>query len=208
MQVGYDPINKAYTREQIRLADYFESQDSFYKFSTWPGWLQDDMLTCPKTFEQRTACFLHFARNGVYGPTARNWVLACDVVGGKPVWSEAYSDEVKMDMARLVKKALEPGALANPKANTYHHQTGQVIKGLNPAEWPTFEQLRALRTAPRVQASPGPARTERQPRAQVYYPPQQAGRQERLTSGIRYLRGIHGYVTTYLGRDYRLNIPQ
>jgi len=207
MQVGYDPINKSYTRQQHRLADYFENQDSFYKFSTWPGWLQEDMLACPKTFQQRTDCFLHFARNGVYGPTARNWVLACDVIDGKLIWSEAYPEEVRMDMARLVKKAIS-GELVNAKANTYHHQTGQVIKGLNPAEWPTFQQLRALRAAPRAENDPGPERTERKPRSQVYYPPQQAARQGRLTSGLRYLRGIHGYVITYLGRDYRLNIPQ
>jgi len=207
MQVGFDPINKSYTREQHRLADYFEHQDMFYKFSTWPAWLQDDMLACPKTFQQRTDCFLHFVRNGVYGATARNWILACDVIDGKLIWSTAYPEDVRMDMARLVKKAIA-GELVNDKANTYHHQTGQVIKGLNPAEWPTFQQLRALRAPARAESRPGPERTERQPRAQVYYPPQQAGRQERLTSGIRYLRGIHGYVISYLGRDYRLNIPQ
>jgi len=207
MQVGYDPINKNYTREQLRLADYFENQDSFYKFSAWPGWLQEDMLACPKTFQQRTDCFLHFARNGVYGPTARNWVLACNVIDGKLIWSDAYPEEVRMDMARLVKKALS-GELVNDKANTYHHQTGQVIKGLNPAEWPTFQQLRALRAAPRAQNNPGPTRTERQPRSQVTYPPQTVRQKSRLASGVRFVPGLGlSYYDISLDRWKPFNKP-
>lgn len=207
MQQGYDPINRGYTKEQHRLAEYFENQDSFYKFSTWPAWLQEDMLACPKTFQQRTDTFLHFVRNGVYGPTARNWVLACDVIDGKLIWSQAYPEEVRMDMARLVKKAIE-GNLVNAKANTFHHQTGQVIKGLNPAEWPTYQQLRALRTAPRVQESPGPARTERQPRAQVTYPPQTVRSKSRLASGVRFIPGLGlSYWDTSLDRWKPFNKP-
>jgi len=201
---GYDPINKSYSREQLRLADYFEKQQDFYPFSQWPAWLQDVALTCPKDYGQRTGMFLHFARNGVFAPTVRNWVLACDVIGGKLVWSEDYPLEVRMDMARLIKKALS-GEIVSPDSKTYQHQTGQVVIGLNPADWPTYKQLQAIRTRAAVQISvPGPERRQPTKRQGVYYPPVQAGRETRLTSGIRYLRGIRGYVTTYQGREYRL----
>jgi len=188
---GYDPINKAYTREQLRLADYFEHQQEFYAFSTWPAWLQDVALTCPKDYGQRTSMFYHFARNGVFAPTVRNWVLACDVVGGKLIWSESYPMEVRMDMARLIKKALA-GDIVSPTTGTYHHQTGQVVRGLNPAEWATFKQLQRIRQRPAADeaTSPGPERTGRKPRSGVYYPPQTIRTKGRLTSGIRFIPGL------------------
>jgi len=207
---GYDPINKSYTREQLRLADYFETQQDFYPFSQWPSWLQDVALTCPKDYGQRTSMFFHFVRNGVFAPTVRNWVLACDVMGGKLLWSESYPLEVRMDMARLIKKALA-GDIVAPNTNTYHHQTGQVVRGLNPAEWPTYRQLQAIRTRAAVQTSPaGPERRQPAPRQGVHYPPQRPV-EGRLTSSVRFIRtsrsgrGAGYYVTSYLGRDYRLN---
>jgi len=208
---GYDPINRSYTDRQHKLAHYFENQQDFYPFSQWPAWLQEVALICPKDYGQRTSMFVHFARNGVFAPTVRNWVLASDVIDGKLIWSEQYPMEVRMDMARLIKKALA-NELVSPDSKTYHHQTGQVVKGLNPAEWPTYRQLQAIRTRPSVQ-TPAPVPERRQPtsRQGVYYPPQQRGREARLTSGLQYLRGIRGYVTTYQGREYRLypgQVPQ
>jgi len=184
---GYDPINKSYSREQLRLADYFEHQQDFHPFSQWPAWLQEVALTCPKDYGQRTSMFLHFTRNGVYAPTVRNWVLACDVMGGKLLWSEAYPLEVRMDLARLIKKALA-GDIVAPNTDTYHHQTGQVVRGLNPAHWPTYKQLRALRAAPRAE-TPGPERRQPAPRQGVYYPPQTRKSQGRYTSGLIFLPG-------------------
>jgi len=205
---GYDPINKSYTREQLRLADYFENQQDFYPFSQWPAWLQDVALTCPKDYGQRSSMFLHFARNGVFAPTVRNWVLACDVVGGKLVWSEAYPMEVRMDMARLIKKAMA-GDIVSPNTNTYHHQTGQVVRGLNPAEWPTYKQLQRVRQRPTDErTSPGPERTGRKPRSGIYYPPVQEGPPRRLTSGFRYVPKLRRYLMTWIdGREYTINNP-
>lgn len=186
---GYDPINKSYTREQLRLADYFETQQDFYPFSQWPSWLQDVALTCPKDYGQRTSMFFHFVRNGVFAPTVRNWVLACDVMGGKLLWSESYPLEVRMDMARLIKKALA-GDIVAPNTNTFHHQTGQVVRGLNPADWPTYKQLKAVRARAAVQGpAPGPERRQPTPRQGVYYPPQPKPK-GRLSSGIRFIPGI------------------
>lgn len=203
---GYDPINKSYTREQLRLADYFEHQQDFYPFSQWPAWLQDVALTCPKDYGQRTSMFYHFARNGVFAPTVRNWVLACDVIGGKLIWSEAYPMEVRMDMARLIKKAMA-GDIVSPNQNTFHHQTGQVVKGLNPAEWPTYRQLQRIRQRPvDERTTPGPERTGRKPRSTIYYPPVQQGPPRRLTSSFRYVPKLGRYLVRWIdGEEYTIN---
>jgi len=208
---GYDPINRSYTDRQHKLAHYFENQQDFYPFSQWPAWLQEVALICPKDYGQRTSMFVHFARNGVFAPTVRNWVLASDVIDGKLIWSDQYPMEVRMDMARLIKKALA-NELVSPDSKTYHHQTGQVVKGLNPAHWPTYRQLQAVRTRAAVQTTaPGPERRQPPTRQQgVYYPPQRPS-EGRLTSSVRFIRtsragrGSGYYVTSYMGRDYRLN---
>lgn len=207
---GYDPINKAYTVEQHRLADYFQRQETFYPFNTWPAWLQDVALTCPKNFQQRTSMFFHLVRNNMFAPTARSWVLACDIIDGRLIWSEAYDDSVKMDMARLVKKAIA-GEIVDEHAATYAHHLGRVVKGLNPGSCPANpEQLAELRKPirlPRAKVGPQRARQEsRSPRTVpgLYYPPQTIKPDQRLTSSIKYLPGSRFYVTRYGGRDVRL----
>lgn len=198
---GYDPINKLYTVEQHRLADYFEKQQTFYPFSTWPAWLQDVALTCPKSFQQRTSMFFHLVRNNMFAPTARTWVLACNVIDGKLIWSEAYDESVKMDMARLVKKAIS-GEIVDEHAATYAHHLGRVVKGLNPGSCPANpEQLAALKPKPRIQrAAPGASRTRQEPRKKVpglvIQPAVIATKPRGLSSGIRFVPK-HGYWTTY-----------
>jgi len=209
---GYDPINKMYTSEQHRLADYFEKQQVFYPFSTWPAWLQDVALTCPKNFQQRTSMFFHLVRNNMFAPTARTWVLASNVIDGKLIWSDAYDESVKMDMARLVKKAIA-GEIVDEHAATYAHHLGRVVKGLNPGSCPANpEQLAELTKPIRLsRAKAGPQRARQEPRKTVpglYYPPTQAPRPERSKSSVRLVRTGGGkafYVTSYLGVDYRLN---
>jgi len=204
---GYDPSNKAYTREQHRLADYFQNQQTFFPFSTWPGWLQDVALTCPKNFQQRTSMFFHLARNNMYPPTARAWVLACDVIDGKLIWSDAYPDDVKMDMARLVKKALA-GEIVDERAATYAHHLGRVVKGLKPGSCPPNpQQLAALKPKPIQRAAPGPQRARQEPRTKVpglRVAPTQEGPYRRLRSGITFYKFGGFYVTTYEGRKIRL----
>jgi len=198
---GYDPINKMYTVEQHRLADYFEHQQTFYPFSTWPAWLQDVALTCPKNFQQRTSMFFHLVRNNMFAPTARTWVLACNVIDGKLIWSEAYDESVKMDMARLVKKAIA-GEIVDEHAATYAHHLGRVVKGLNPGSCPANpEQLAELlkpirRNAP---AKARPQRARQEPRKTVpglYYPPTPKRTTGRLSSSIRFIPSLGQYRTT------------
>jgi len=207
---GYDPINKMYTIEQLRLADYFSRQEIFYQFHTWPAWLQDVALTCPKNFQQRTSMFFHLTRNNMYPPTARSWVLACNVIDGKLIWSDAYPDDVKMDMARLVKKALA-GEIVDEDAATYAHHLGAVVKGLKPGTCPPNpQQLAQLADPPGrkhapTKASPQTARQE--PRKKVpglVYLPVQEKPYERLRSGIEFYRRGGFYITTYAGKRIRL----
>jgi len=214
---GYDPINKMYTVEQHRLADYFEKQQDFYPFSTWPAWLQDVALTCPKNFQQRTSMFFHLARNNMFPPTVRTWVLACNVIDGKLIWSEAYDQSVKMDMARLVKKAIS-GEIVDEHAATYAHHLGRVVKGLNPGRCPANPQqlaelLKPIRADARAKAGPQRARpkpSQTQPYQPkrvpgLYYPPIQERPHERLRSGIEYYKRGGFYVTKYGGKTYKLN---
>jgi len=199
---GYDPINKMYTVEQHRLADYFEHQQTFYPFSTWPAWLQDVALTCPKNFQQRTSMFFHLVRNNMFAPTARTWVLACNVIDGKLIWSEAYDESVKMDMARLVKKAIA-GEIVDEHAATYAHHLGRVVKGLNPGSCPANpEQLAQLLKPinPFQRAKSRSQRRRQNPRRKVpglSYPPKPTRAQKPLTSGIRFVPSTGQYRTRY-----------
>jgi len=198
---GYDPINKMYTAEQHRLADYFEHQQTFYPFSTWPAWLQDVALTCPKNFQQRTSMFFHLVRNNMFAPTARTWVLACNVIDGKLIWSEAYDESVKMDMARLVKKAIA-GEIVDEHAATYAHHLGRVVKGLSPGSCPAnpeqlAELVKPINPFQRTKARPQRARQE--PRKTVpglYYPPSAKRSQGALASSIRFIPSLGQYRTT------------
>jgi len=210
---GYDPINKMYTVEQHRLADYFEHQQTFYPFSTWPAWLQDVALTCPKNFQQRTSMFFHLVRNNMFAPTARTWVLSCNVIDGKLIWSDAYDESVKMDMARLVKKAIS-GEIVDEHAATYAHHLGRVVKGLNPGSCPANPEQLAELVKPISslrRAKSGPQRARQEPRKTVpglYYPPTQPPRPERSKSSVRLVRPggeTAFYVTSHMGVDYRLN---
>lgn len=201
---GYDPINKLYTVEQHRLADYFDKQQIFHPFSSWPAWLQDVALTCPKNFQQRTSMFFHLARNNMYPPTARSWVLACNVIDDKLIWSDAYPDDVKMDMARLVKKALA-GEIVDEDAATYAHHLGRVVKGLKPGTCPPNpQQLAEISLRPKRQSFQGPSRTRQttrqEPRTKVpglvIQPATIATKPRGLSSGIRFVPK-HGLWTTY-----------
>jgi len=207
---GYDPINKSYTREQHRLANYFgEQQQRFWKLSEWPGWVQDIALTCPKDYGQRTRMFYFLVRNNLYGPMARDWVLACDYIDGKLIPFN-YEDAVKMDMASLVKKALAGQVAAAADTPTMCMPEGKVIKGLNPANFPSYEHIQFIkRTAARVRArdaaevlSAPPERP--QPRAVLYIAPStQRSQTRRLTSGIRFLPG-RGLMYRDLSGSWRM----
>lgn len=191
---GYDPINKSYTREQHRLANFFgEVQQRFWKLQEWPGWVQDVALTCPKDYGQRTRMFYFLARNNLYGPMARDWVMACDYIDGKLIPFQ-YDEAVRMDMASLVKKALAGQVAAASDTPTMCMAEGRVIKGLNPALHPSYERLQRARVARANATAEAAAEAARRQsyKAQnrLVIPPQiKRSYTRRLTSGIRYIPG-------------------
>lgn len=208
---GYDPINKSYTREQHRLANFFGEQQRFWKLSEWPGWVQDIALTCPKDYGQRTRMFYFLVRNNLYGPMARDWVMACDFIDNKLI-PYNYEEAVRMDMASLVKKALAGQVAAASDTPTMCMPEGKVIKGLNPANFPSYEHIQWVnRQAARIRASDAAAAeasassTERPfPRAVLYIPPQtRKAPSRRLTSGIRFIPGRQpGLELSFWNRDH------
>jgi len=207
---GYDPINKSYTREQHRLANFFgEVQQRFWKLSEWPGWVQDIALTPAKDYGQRTRMFYFLVRNNLYGPMARDWVIACDYIDGKLI-PHPYEEAVRMDMASLVKKALTGQVAAASDTPTMCMPEGKVIYGLNPARFPSYEHLQWVkRTAARARdaaaAEAAAAPPQRpQPRAVLHIKPSTTRRQtRRLTSGIRFVPGI-GLMYLDLNKSWRL----
>jgi len=191
---GYDPINKSYTREQHRLANFFgEVQQRFWKLSEWPGWVQDVALTCPKDYGQRTRFFYFLVRNNLYGPMARDWVMACDYLDGKLV-PYNYEEAVRMDMASLVKKALAGQVAAASDTPTMCMPEGRVIKGLNPARYLPYERLQSAKAArARREAEESAEAARRQSykdQNRLVIPPQVTrSYTRRLTSGIRFIPG-------------------
>jgi len=124
---------------------------------------------------------------------ARDWVLACDYIDGKLIPGQ-YEEAVRLDMASLVKKALAGQVAAAADTPTMCMAEGKVIKGLNPANFSSYEHLQRISgTAARVragdagEAASAPQRP--QPRAALYIAPSTKRSQGRLTSGIRYLPG-------------------
>lgn len=200
---GYDPVNKSYTREQHRLAHFFgDVQQRFWKLSEWPGWVQDIALTTAKDYGQRTRMFYFLVRNNLYSPMARDWVLACDYIDNKLI-PHPYEEAVKMDMASLVKKALAGQVAAGPDVPSMSMVEGRVIRGLNPAHYPSYEQLRATEARAVQHAAPGPERTGRKPRSQVYYPPSTLRPKVGVTSGFRFVPGI-GLMYLDLDKEWKV----
>lgn len=208
---GYDPINKSYTREQHRLANFFGEQQRFWKLSEWPGWVQDIALTCPKDYGQRTRMFYFLVRNNLYGPMARDWVMACDFIDNKLI-PYNYEEAVRMDMASLVKKALAGQVAAASDTPTMCMPEGKVIKGLNPANFPSYEHIQwvnrqaaSIRARAAAAAEASASSTERPfPRAVLYIPPQtRKAPSRRLTSGIRFIPGRQpGLELSFWNRDH------
>jgi len=142
--------------------------------------------------------FFHLVRNNMFAPTARLWVLSGDVIDGKLIWSDAYGEDVKLDMARLVKKAIA-GEIVDDHSATYAHHLGRVVKGLNPGTCPPNpQQLAALRKSATIQTpAPGPKRKRPKPHAGLRYPPTHGDKTKRLSSGLRFIPKLNEYWTTY-----------
>jgi len=226
----YDPVNKAYSAAQHRLANFFETQTRFWKFGTWPDWAQDSMLEGDKNdYTLRFNLFYFLTKNNLFGPIAKKWVLANDVDHDGELQFPTYPGHVWHDMTRLETQAKDGSLFINekPMMNMYENQ---VTRQGNLSHYAPYERWIARRPGgdtsasqegkgdisrptPRSGRQSHPAvqtwRGTRPPRG-ITYPPQQRAPSGRATSTLRFIRtsrqgrGTGYYVTTYLGRDYRL----
>jgi len=238
----YDPVNKAYSAAQHRLANFFETQTRFWKFGTWPDWAQDSMLEGNKNdYTIRFNLFYFLTKNNLFAPIAKKWVLASDINDGRDSFAESefifpeYPGHVWHDMARLEKQAKDGSLFINdkPMMNMYENQVTRQgnLSAYAPYErWITRDPGRGTPTPREVtrDLSPSPPRKGYQPKADdqrqrqlprssqprprqgITYPPQVRQPARRATSTLRFVRtskegrGKGFYVTSYLGRDYRL----
>jgi len=125
----YDPVNKTYSAAQHRLANFFETQTRFWKFGTWPDWVQDSMLEGNKNdYTLRFNLFYFLTKNNLFGPIAKKWVLANDVYTVDDQEPELqipeYPGHVWHDMTRLEKQAKDGSLFINdkPMMNMYENQ--------------------------------------------------------------------------------------
>lgn len=238
----YDPVNKAYSAAQHRLANFFETQTRFWKFGTWPDWAQDSMLEGDKQdYTVRFNLFYFLTKNNLFGPVAKQWVMANDVEPDGTLLFPVYPGHVWHDMRRLEKQAQDGSLFINdkPMMNMYENQVtrqgnlshyapyerwitrrvggprgGETEEEVHPEDPEGSGKGDISRPTPWSGRKPHPAHQEwlaaRPPRG-ITYPPQQRAPGGRLTSSLRFIRtsrkgrGSGYYVTTYLGRDYRLN---
>jgi len=233
----YDPVNKAYSAAQHRLANFFETQTRFWKFGTWPDWAQDGMLQGKKEdYTLRYNLFYFLTKNNLFAPIAKKWVLADDVDPDGELTFPEYPGHVWHDMSRLEKQAKDGSLFINdkPMMNMYENQVTRqgnlshyapyerwITRSVRGPEGETQEGLHSPSPgkgdlpsrAPRSGRKPHPVVQEwlgaRPPRG-ITYPPQQRAPSGRASSTLRFIRtsrqgrGSGYYVTTYLGRDYRL----
>lgn len=233
----YDPVNKAYSAAQHRLANFFETQTRFWKFGTWPEWAQDSMLGKKDDYTVRFNLFYFLTKNNLFAPIAKKWVLADDVDPDGELTFPEYPGHVWHDMSRLEKQAKDGSLFINekPMMNMYENQ---VTRQGNLSHYAPYERWITRRVrgpegdpqedlhspspgkgdlpsrTPRTGRKPHPVVQEwlgaRPPRG-ITYPPQQRAPSGRASSTLRFIRtsrqgrGSGYYVTTYLGRDYRLN---
>lgn len=72
--MSHDELNR-----RLRLQLYFEEQDAFFPYASWPGWVQRDILIKHKRTEQRYRVFLFLVYNGLPPHVALEWVAAQDI---------------------------------------------------------------------------------------------------------------------------------
>jgi len=231
----YDPVNKAYSAAQHRLASFFETQTRFWKFGTWPEWAQDAMLGKKDDYTLRFNLFYFLTKNNLFAPIAKKWVLADDVDPDGELTFPEYPGHVWHDMSRLEKQAKDGSLFINdkPMMNMYENQVTRQgdLSAYAPYErWITRDPGRGTPTPQKVtrDLSPSPPGKGHKPKADdrpprklprsslsprqrgVTYAPQPPNPSRRATSTLRFVRtskegrGKGFYVTSYLGRDYKL----
>jgi len=108
----------------MRVWDYFDSGDEFYKIRSWPRYLREMALKVHKSYRERYRLFLFFVANGLDPRTSYEWVCVKDHVNGVCVY-EAYDAAANAQMAAAMKDA-EEGRLLNNRS-WFDMRLGRVV---------------------------------------------------------------------------------
>lgn len=108
----------------MRVWDFFDTGEDFYKIRSWPRYLREMALRAHKNYRERYRLFLFFVANGVEPRVAYEWVSLRDVVNGRPVY-EAYDASANAQMASAIKDADEGRLLLN--RSWYDMRLGRVV---------------------------------------------------------------------------------
>lgn len=88
----------------LRVFDYFDSGEDFYKIRDWPRYVREMALQRHKNYRDRYRLFLFFVANGLDPHTAYEWVCVRDYVNGKPIY-EVYDASANQQMNAAIKAA-------------------------------------------------------------------------------------------------------
>lgn len=108
------------TPRETRLIEYLHStQDVFFRYGDWPGYLQEMILLPHKKDRERFTLFFFLVGNGLDPFIASQWALILDVRPwqGRPrVILGTYDDAAQRHMAQLRKQLREENLFKGEKS--------------------------------------------------------------------------------------------
>ncbi len=115
------------TRE-ARLSTWFNQQDDFFAFRTWPSWVRHLAVRAHKRNLERFQLFQFFTGNGLLPEKAAEWVTSADAAG-KPLELVPgdYDNDAWRHMAWLVNASLS-GTFWKGSALVFDMMKGIVVK--------------------------------------------------------------------------------
>lgn len=124
MPVG--KIFKPIDAREARLSTWWNRQDVFYAFRTWPEWMQRSMVLQHKSNLQRFQTFQFLTGNGLDPETSVDWIIAADAIPGELI-SGDYDAEAWRQMRYNVQQSLS-GAFWKGEALVFDMKKGMVVK--------------------------------------------------------------------------------
>lgn len=110
---------------RMRLSLFFETQDEFYHYNLWPPWAKATILNAHKTNRDRYRLFLFLTWNGLYPPTAVEWIKAKDIDPKGLLIYENYDKEAHRHFFQLLNQ-VQTGQLFRQARNIYDMHTMTV----------------------------------------------------------------------------------
>lgn len=115
-----------FTEREIRVVEYLQQQDEFYKWVRWPEYLRSMSLLDHKSNRDRFTLFFFLTANGLNPDTAEQWVTMSDVVGATIIAGH-YDASAWRQMAQLKNQSLD-GSLFGKKKRMMNMELGRVTE--------------------------------------------------------------------------------